>query len=651
MKKYLYFAGAALLGLASCSQEDIRPVENEGNVHLTVSLPGNQFATRAFSDGYTALDLAYAVYDADTGNFVSEGTATFPADKLSTTINLQLANGRAYNVAFFAYDKSQSVYTIDWADKKTISVDYSKMTDYNATDYDSFYKLEPIEKVTGPVEKTITLTRPLAQINWGTNDLAHPGVTAVDAYDKNAAKLVSSVTIKNVYNAFTVLDGKVAGDAVDVTFSNRARPDKTKETFPVEADAADPAYEYLSMQYVLVDAGQNTLVEATLTPARTEATAFTGTPVVVANLPVQRNFRTNIYGSLLTSPADFTIIKEPNYPTTTNLEYVPVATASALMEAVAKGGNVTLTQDVVLTEELPLAADKPVALSLNGNNLTMNFGTDVSDGKSLTIKGTGTEVIRFGSDQKGNAFNLTGNGSLSLEGVRLENSGIDGKLQTMVFFKGANNVINLKDIVIEPNTLTSYGVTTNASTPEAGNVVYMENVTVKPSAINACPTLFNIPMTLKAKNCKFYGTNQGIILRGGNYTFENCEFHMQLAVDTEGNVTTTKDDIRNGFRAQNRANWGSGNQVPLAAITMGNKGNSYQYPTVVDLKGCKVIIPEVAKNTGDIESSLPAVYIAANADAENGVTFTYDAATEINGAIEYEETNKQNISVNGNGVE
>lgn len=68
MKKlaFLPLALLGVLGMASCSQDD-EPITagngNDGNVHLTVSLP-QDMASRQFSTGRNATQLQYAVYEA-----------------------------------------------------------------------------------------------------------------------------------------------------------------------------------------------------------------------------------------------------------------------------------------------------------------------------------------------------------------------------------------------------------------------------------------------------------------------------------------------------------------------------------------------------------------------------------------------------------
>lgn len=70
MKQILALSAAAmLLGVVSCSQEDIAGPQGDGNVTFTVSIP-QKMGTRSFADGLTANDLQMAVYDAETGSLV-----------------------------------------------------------------------------------------------------------------------------------------------------------------------------------------------------------------------------------------------------------------------------------------------------------------------------------------------------------------------------------------------------------------------------------------------------------------------------------------------------------------------------------------------------------------------------------------------------
>lgn len=319
--KTLYYSllcGAAL-AMSACSSNELeqRPVDGNQKVTISVNLPG-QFASRAFGDGTTAQDLHYAVMDATTGVVVDNGNIKFGAAAEATPsyaqVNLVLAKGRGYELAFFACNDAQSIYTFDVA-TKSVKIDYSKITDNNATDYDAFYAKYSIAKVTGAISQNITLTRPLAQINWGSSDLSEGAVkdlysvqTMVDMggvmMPQKSVVIKSSVSISGVYSSFDMFTGALTGEASTVTLPMSERPGNEYmeyETFPVDG------YKYLNCSYALVPA-TTSLVDMTLTPGNGVRTM---TPIAISNVPVQANYRTNIYGAILTRPVDVTVEIKP----------------------------------------------------------------------------------------------------------------------------------------------------------------------------------------------------------------------------------------------------------------------------------------------------------------------------------------------------
>ncbi|MCM1094475.1 MAG: hypothetical protein NC421_11025 [Lachnospiraceae bacterium] len=402
MKKSILFLASGALLITSCSDDNatMQAPDGGGNVNFTVSMPANGYGSRAFADGYTATDLVYAVYDASNDALVSQGAATFAADSHETTVSLQLVNGKGYKIAFFAHKDDHGVYTFD-AKNKAVNVDYTKMADYNATDYDAFYAVKEIAKVTGPVNEPVKLTRPLAQVNWGTNDLDNDFVTADGAYGADAAKLKSRVEIKGVYTAFDILTGEVDESTLtDVTFPAMARPDATKETFPINT------HKYLSMNYVLVPAAQSSLIEAMLIPSNDVKDSE---PVKVANLPVQANYRTNVYGALLTVPGEFQIVKDPNFGGDINQPITPdepavddsgishVSTPQQLM-FIAENPTAWKGKTIVLDNDIDLGGMewKPIGTNATSPDTNdMNWFEGTFDGKNHKIS-------NFRCDAEGN---------------------------------------------------------------------------------------------------------------------------------------------------------------------------------------------------------------------------------------------------------
>ncbi|MDE6009350.1 MAG: hypothetical protein K2G90_09100 [Muribaculaceae bacterium] len=310
-KSFLFTAAASVLCLASCSQDDFAPVQDNnenGNVTFTVSL-NDKPATRAFGDGYSAKNLAYAVYDiSDTEpKLAGEGKTEFSANSLSTTLNITLANGRDYRIAFFASNQNEegnNVYSFD-AENKKITVDYSKthLTAHQNVDQDCFFNVLEVSKDQIGSSLSVTLNRPVAQINFGTADLGEDAVKA--AYGENGANLRTTLTT-TAYTTLNLLDGIVDLDSKEefTTTTPAKIIAKDDGTFPVDG------YDYVHCAYVLVPKTEKSVAEVTLTI--TGGTAVPQT-VKVSNVPLQANYRTNIYGNLLTSTTDITVDKDADW--------------------------------------------------------------------------------------------------------------------------------------------------------------------------------------------------------------------------------------------------------------------------------------------------------------------------------------------------
>ena len=289
MKKVLLgmMAATALL-FTSCSQDEFNPGANGANATLTVNLSTPQLVSRAFSDGKTATQLQYAVYDITDGTpqIISDFTETEDEINIRTTKNFQLANGRTYNLVFWAAN-AEAPYTVDFGDSEaTMTVDYDN-TFANAETLDAFFACKEVT-VSGSATVDVKMYRPFAQINVGTDDYVPAAVAG-------AIPSVSSFTIDNVYTTLDLMSGDVVGATTRI-FKDGAIPAKYDETantgekFPVDG------YDYLAMTYALVDA------EQALTTVKFSYTGGTVTEeITVGGVPVQRNYRTNLYGSILTS--------------------------------------------------------------------------------------------------------------------------------------------------------------------------------------------------------------------------------------------------------------------------------------------------------------------------------------------------------------
>ena len=163
--------------------------------------------------------------------------------------------------------------------------------------------------VTGSTSIDVELKRPFAQINVGVtkkdwDDAVVSGITIAQ----------SSVVIKNAATSLNLLDGTVSGET-EVSYSLANIPsDPAILKVDTDGDGEKEEYNWLSMSYILPADATTGYAKTTL-----ENIAFVFSPQNgnysniefnqgLNSVPVQRNWRTNILGKLLTGDITFNIV-------------------------------------------------------------------------------------------------------------------------------------------------------------------------------------------------------------------------------------------------------------------------------------------------------------------------------------------------------
>lgn len=296
-KFFSMFAVAAMLLTTSCSNDETNelisgePVTTSFKVQLpnSIGTRPNKGAKKAFADGKTATVLKYMVFDENNNRIATIPTGE-KAINLSTDVQLSLITGKKYKIVFWAAN-AEAPYTIDETGKVTVNYKGMKTNDESLDAFCRCYEFTAGAEVENPVK----LYRPFAQLNVGTKDMDK----AVKAgFNKDAAK--TKVVVSGIANALNLLTGEVSGEA-EVTCNLNAIP--TGETFPKEG------YEYLSMDYLLVGKETKSVVDVKwqiTDGATTVDRTFT-------NVPLQGNYRTNIFGNLLTATTDMNVEIDPAF--------------------------------------------------------------------------------------------------------------------------------------------------------------------------------------------------------------------------------------------------------------------------------------------------------------------------------------------------
>ena len=504
MKRFFYSVMAAttmLFATTSCSEDDPMGPEigHDGKTQkVTFKVETPDIKSRVYSDGTTATVLQYAVYDAN-GDILNDLTELEGEIKGSTQVDLQLTTGNKYSVIFWA-EATDAPYDVDFANK-TMTVDYANASS-NAENRDAFYAYHEFT-VNGNQTETIELKRPFAQLNIGTNDYE---ASAKAGYTVG----YSSVTVKDVYSTLNLFDGTVDGQA-EQTFGLAEIPDG--ETFPVNG------YDYLSMNYLLVSADQETVeIEFGYNNTDDAATQKTRT---VGSVPVQRNYRTNIYGQLFTSDVDINVEIKPAYETPDNNMELPnptiVKSWAEFTAALAAGASyIMLASDITYNMSYDLKQN--VTIDLNGKSLEISDPT-----KMLNIGDSKNSVKPNVTITNGNlnckVYALSGN-------VTIKDVVFGG---TIAYVGASQGVINTKHANLLMDNCKMTNVNKSGSTKprsistegRSSGYLILRNCNFKNSNLER-PYInpLNGTATLELTDCALYGGASNIDL-GASYSWTN----------------------------------------------------------------------------------------------------------------------------------
>ena len=451
MKNIYYFAIATALGLgltACSSEEPLAAAKGDGVVTFTAQLP-TELASRAFNDGKTATTLTYAVYETGVTPvnpiIVSEDEVTF-GDDLTATVSLQLVNGKTYDILFWAdaavATGKTNPFTFTPA-TQTVAVNYAAMASNNDA-CDAFFAAEKALEVKGAINKTVTLTRPFAQVNFGTDDLDEATVkNAFEFGESGFGKLQTKLAFtKALPDQLNLLTGEVTTVATDATAFDAVAP--TTEEFPYEP----LTYDHLSMTYVLVGADKD-IVDLTFDVIKEDETQPFNT-LSISAVPVQRNYQTNIYGSLLTSTANFKVEIKPAFTDNINI---------------GDWDGKTVVEPVINETEKTVTVRNPAEFM---GLLSMTNGDDSNNFEGYTV--TLTDDLDF----KGNPAVLGAtssskpfSGVLDGQGHTLKNVTLEGSSPKLIgYLKGENAEVknlNFENLNINAPTAYTAGVIGNVS--------------------------------------------------------------------------------------------------------------------------------------------------------------------------------------------
>ena len=296
----LMLAMAALFLSASCQKEALTHDLDKADAVVTfnVNIPEG-IQTKAISDGTGATVLYYEVWNGN--NIVADATADIV--NYQAVIDFKLVRGQKYTFIFWAQHQN-APYTV--TDLTAIKMNYLNNSTGEGNDEtrDAFFGvIEDLMISDDIAAQQVTLKGPFAQLNFGASDM----FIEVAGVQTPITVTSTSINVKNLSTTFNPLKPSLGDNNAEATFN--ANGIITSEDLTVNSDT----YEYISMNYLLFSGEDNTVDVTADFDISINGTALEPASLSFDNLPVNRNYRTNIIGNLFTEESSVAILLDPDY--------------------------------------------------------------------------------------------------------------------------------------------------------------------------------------------------------------------------------------------------------------------------------------------------------------------------------------------------
>lgn len=312
MKKFFVILAISLLSLlaaVSCRKTGVKEAAEEVAVTVRFGIEDAAAVKSGFSTGSSATVLEYRVYILQGASWKLTNVSgkltgvTYPKD-----ITLHLAADMTYRIACFAQSPAAETAALyNLADFDDIAISYAALLP-NSDMGDVFCATRQFVSGDSPT-LNVVMHRPLAQFNVYTGDLSLFNASSVDNPVKTVQLKFHGVPVKmslvqGTADAGGYVPFRVKSDVQDYEFT-------CDVLTGMDHSLGDETYDHLSMNYLLA-APQSDITTVDLTLKAQDGTVIASVPGV-SNVPYQANYRTNLYGSLITNAVNFSIDLDPAF--------------------------------------------------------------------------------------------------------------------------------------------------------------------------------------------------------------------------------------------------------------------------------------------------------------------------------------------------
>ena len=347
--------------MASCARVE-EPLSSDGEtrqVTLSVNIPQSDLDSKAAGDGTQVNRCILQIYCGEDkyGDPVVESVAGGTAD-----FNLQLVTGQDYKFVLWAdaggSDNSDNHYDTSGFPEVAFKGDYTG----NDDSWDAFCANVDITGFNGTLEP-VTLTRPFGQLNIYTEDI-----------DEIKAGTLKPDKVKVKFNSIPA-SYDILYDIIFGVSSGETGIEYTADVVETSDEDSDGKY-LLSTDYIFAPSTEQALLDFTMTflNGDTEITSYD-----FSDIPLQRNYRTNVRGNLLTKSGALSVTVDADFDSHIEKEVKAVAALSDVKAALEAGADIVDVTGGASGELVLPAVDRDITVNLKGNvtgDVTVNSVTD-----------------------------------------------------------------------------------------------------------------------------------------------------------------------------------------------------------------------------------------------------------------------------------
>ncbi len=389
-KSFLLLVGLILLAFTACQNDELvnGGSGNETAVSFSVQLPGaNAPSTRAAGEGKLVNRCIMEIYLGD--KLYGERQVVAVENGKTATFNVRLVTSQTYDFVFWADVSGEGGIKADRHYQTTNGLqNISLLGTYAGNDdsRDAFTGVLLSKLVTGAFNAEVPLTRPFGQLNIKTTDLGDiPTTTLIPA--------TASLAFKGVYKGFNAHTGAVTGELAALSYDENA--------------AVVDENGVLTMDYLFAPEKEQLLTGMVLTMYNAAGEKITDKKL--NDIPVQRNFKTNVTGSMLTVSGQFVATLKPEFTDNLNKDVMEVSNITEAADALTKCDNVVVatapTTDATIALPKYTTADKAVSITLpetTNHTVTINYASSTAASnppKELTIIAPQTKKLVIEAEQ------------------------------------------------------------------------------------------------------------------------------------------------------------------------------------------------------------------------------------------------------------